>query len=91
MPYDNTNTGMMMRNDSRETEKHPEFRGSINIEGVDYWLSAWINEGKPGSKIEGRKYFSLKVSPKNPPPSTKRAPGLDPKIEADDFEDDIPF
>ena len=60
--YDNTNTGMMMRNDSRETEKHPEFRGSINVGGVDYWLSAWVNEGKPGSKIEGRKYFSLKRS-----------------------------
>jgi len=38
--YDNTNTGMMMRNDSRETEKHPEFRGSINVGGVDYWLAA---------------------------------------------------
>ena len=88
--YDNTNTGMMMRNDSRETEKHPEFRGSINVGGADYWLSAWVNEGKPGSKIEGRKYFSLKVSPKDPP-ATKRSPGLNPKTEAYDIDDDLPF
>jgi hypothetical protein len=58
MSYDNTNSGMLARNDKKETEKHPDFKGSINVDGVDYWLSAWVREGKEGGKMEGRKFFS---------------------------------
>lgn len=65
MSYDNTNSGMLARNDRKETEKHPDFKGAINVDGKDYWLSAWVKEGKPGGKMEGRKYFSLSVTPKN--------------------------
>lgn len=39
--YDNTNRGAIWKNDKRETEKHPEWTGSINVDGKDYWLSAW--------------------------------------------------
>jgi hypothetical protein len=62
--YDNTNSGMMARNENRKSDRHPEFSGSINVEGVDYWLSAWVNEGRPGGKMEGKKYFSIKINPK---------------------------
>jgi hypothetical protein len=50
MSYDNTNSGMLARNDKKETEKHPDFKGSINVDGVDYWLSAWVREGKEGAR-----------------------------------------
>lgn len=62
--YDNTNSGMLARNENRKTDKHPEYTGSLNVNGVDYWVSAWVNEGKAGGKMEGKKYFSLKVNPK---------------------------
>lgn len=88
MQYDNTNTGMLKRNPNRETEKHPEFTGSINIEGVEYWLAAWVNTAKEGSKIAGQKYFHLKVSPKDAPPKAKK-PAEAPSY--DDLDDDIPF
>lgn len=39
--YDNTNKGQIWGNDKKETDKHPDFKGSINVEGVEYWLSAW--------------------------------------------------
>lgn len=39
--YDNTNRGQIWPNDKRETENHPDFKGSINVEGKEYWLSAW--------------------------------------------------
>ena len=86
MSYDNTNSGMLARNDRKETEKHPDFKGSINVGGVDYWLSAWVKEGKPGGKMEGRKYFSLSVSPKEhaAPAPQKKATTFD------QLEDDIP-
>ena len=64
MAYDNTNSGIMYRVDDRKSERHPEFTGSVNVNGEDFWLSGWVNDGKPGGKMEGKKYFSIKLSPK---------------------------
>lgn len=84
MAYDNTNSGILARNDNRKSDKHPEYTGSLNVDGVDYWVSAWVNEGRPGSKMEGKKYFSLKINPKE-----KKA---EPMQYDKPFEgDDIPF
>lgn len=86
--YDNTNTGMMMRNRNRETDKHPEFTGSINVDGVDFWLSAWVNTGKEGSKIAGQKYFHIKIKPKDSKPVGSKP---SPAFNDSEFDDDIPF
>lgn len=89
MAYDNTNSGILARNENRKTDKHPEFTGSINVDGVDYWISAWVNEGKAGGKMEGKKYFSLKVNAKE-----QRAPAQGrPAPFKDDpsIDDDVPF
>ena len=86
MAYDNTNSGIMARSENRKTENHPEFTGSINVEGVDFWLSAWVNEGKPGGKMEGKKYFSIKINRKEGSSSTGR-----PASDSNFVSDDIPF
>lgn len=96
MSYDNTNTGMMYRNDRKEKDTHPDFQGFINVDGVEYWLSGWTKEGKPGSKMEGRKFFSLSIKPKDerkshgntsaPPDDKKSHDGF-----CSDLESDIPF
>ena len=65
MTYDNTNTGFFARNEKKETEKHPDFTGFVNVEGTEYWLDGWIREGKEGGKMEGKKYFSLVLKPKD--------------------------
>lgn len=57
--YDNTNSGALFKNDEKESEKHPDYRGSINVDGTDYWLSAWLKTSKKGAK-----FMSLSVSPK---------------------------
>jgi len=79
MEYDNRNRGMLGRNTNKQSDKHPEYSGTLNVDGVDYWLSAWVKEGKNG------KFFSLAVKPKE----TKKAP------KAKAFEDDdlssVPF
>ena len=64
MAYDNTNTGILTRNDKQGNENRPDYRGSINVDGVEYWLSAWIKEGRDGTKLAGQKYMSLSVQPK---------------------------
>jgi hypothetical protein len=35
------NRGSMFDNDHKTTEKHPDFTGSVNVEGTVYWISGW--------------------------------------------------
>jgi len=57
--YDNTNTGALFRNERKTKDTHPEYSGTINVEGKEYWLSAWVKESKAGQK-----FFSMTVKPK---------------------------
>lgn len=41
MEYDNTNRGSIWKNDNKDSEKHPDFKGSLNVNGQDFWVSAW--------------------------------------------------
>lgn len=65
MSYDNTNSGLLAKNDKQGNESRPDYRGSINVEGREYWLSAWIKTGRDGTKLAGQKYMSLSVQPKD--------------------------
>lgn len=92
--YDNTNSGMLKANESRRNDKDPTHHGSINIDGKEYWLSAFVNTGKPGGKLSGKKFFSIKVKPKlqSDRASVPTGGKNDPRPAADDeFEDEIPF
>ncbi|HLF66562.1 MAG TPA: hypothetical protein VI522_03010 [Gammaproteobacteria bacterium] len=65
MSYDNTNKGMIAKNTTATNANAPEYRGSINIEGREFWLSCWVNTGKEGTKLAGQKYFSITAQPKD--------------------------
>ena len=72
--YENANRGILARNDKQGNESRPDYRGSINVAGVEYWLSAWIKEGREGTKLAGQKYMSLSVQPKDAQPAYAPAP-----------------
>jgi hypothetical protein len=90
--YDNTNTGMLSRNDRKEKDTHPDFKGFCDIEGTEYWISGWIREAGPQAKTPGRKFFSLRFEPKNPPAQVGApATGGQASAAGSDYGDDIPF
>ena len=73
------NSGVLFKNDKKENEQHPDYKGNIMVDGQEYWLSAWIKEGKSG------KFMGLAVSPKEDY-QPKQAPK---KVSFD--ESDLPF
>jgi hypothetical protein len=82
--FDNTDRGVLYRNDNKTSENHPDYSGSVNVAGADYWLSGWLKE----SKKDGKKFFSLSVRPKN---DSKPVNKPVKSVEPDDFDQSIPF
>lgn len=81
--YDNTNRGALFRNNRKEQDSHPDHTGSINIDGKEYYLNAWIKTSQNGNK-----FFSLSVKPKDAKQSQLESPAQALPSERDD---DIPF
>ena len=77
--YDDTNRGVLFRETEKKTPNHPDMRGNINVDGVEYWLSGWTKTSKDGSK----KFLSLSVQPKEQQ--------VAPVAGSADFDDAIPF
>jgi hypothetical protein len=53
------NSGALFRNDRKEKDTHPDYKGTIRVDGQDYWISGWMNESGKGVK-----YMGLSVQPK---------------------------
>lgn len=51
MNFDNTNRGVLFPNDKKGNEKRPDFTGDLNVDGVEYRLSAWKKASKQGNNF----------------------------------------
>lgn len=78
--------GSLFKNDRKEKESHPDYKGSIMVGGVEYWVSAWIK--RPDGKAP---FMSLAAQPKEEARAPAPAPRQAPSRKADDMDDDIPF
>ena len=81
--YDNTNTGIIAKNDRKTEDKHPDLKGSLNVEGREYWVSGW----RKTRNSDGSPFYSLRLTAKddNKPQPAPRQPA------AINDDDDIPF
>jgi len=90
--YDNTDRGVLFRNDRKEKPNQPDHTGNIDVkcphceEVSQFWLSAWIKEARGN----GNKFFSLAINPKvqtgsYSPKSTNSG------NDDSGLDDDIPF
>lgn len=80
--YDETNRFTLFKNNRKEKDTHPDLTGTINVDGVEYYLNAWTKEGKSGKFISG----SIKLK------EAKSAPKPVAETTADPFSDsEIPF
>lgn len=78
------NTGGLFKNDKKETDNHPDYKGSCFVDGIEYWLSSWINTDKNGNK-----YMSLKFNKKEE--SFKDLKEKHELPNSNEFDEDIPF
>ena len=81
--YDNELKGVLFKNEDKETETHPDYKGSATIKGVEYFLDAWINTAETG-----RKYMSLKLKAKD---KQRGASAPAPAQRRQSRDDDPPF
>ena len=76
------NNGSLFKNDKKTAEKHPDYKGSAMVDGVEDCLSSWVKTGKNG------KFMSIAFEPKD---ANRVAKSNAPAREEDDDSEDMPF
>ena len=79
------NSGVLFKNDRKESDNHLDYRGGVTVNGVEYYLSAWIRT----SKKDGGKFMSLALQQKSE--AGNRAINQAKKVVEKEFNDDNPF
>ena len=77
--YENENRGAIWKNPNKSTDKHPDFTGTLNVNGDEFWVSAWKRKEGQSDKAPA---LSFQIKPKDEAPA-KRGGGSD--------DQDIPF
>lgn len=92
--YDNTNRGSIWRNERKEKDTHPDFTGTINVDGVEYFCDAWKRRPDASERAPALT-FSVKRKDKQPgkgrTDSQRSVDAQRPAAQQDDFDSDVPF
>lgn len=87
-------SGILFKNDrKREGKQDADYQGSCTINGVSYWMSAWLKDGAKGKFMS----FSFKPKDGRPVASSAARPAAAPSTPAPaagspgDADDSLPF
>lgn len=82
------NSGSLFKNMDKDGDSAPDYRGSANVDGCEYWVSGWINTAQKS----GQKYLKLSFRPKNSE-AAEAAASAEKGTAAEEvpFDDAIPF
>jgi hypothetical protein len=69
MAYDNTNRGVLFVNDRKEKDTQPDRTGTLNVDGVEYFLDGWLKTSE-----SGRQFLSVSVKRKDKQPQAAQEP-----------------
>jgi len=70
----------LFKNTRKQSESHPDYTGSIMLQGKEHYLSAWIKESPKVGK-----FFSISVG------KIKEPVGFTPKGADEIIDSDLPF
>ena len=82
--YDDNLRGALFKNRKRTEERQPEYTGNCEINGQEFWVSAWVRESK-----NGEKFFSMAYTAKDAKPVTSNVTAVTPDVT--NVNDAIPF
>jgi hypothetical protein len=83
--YDNEMRGVLFRNDKREKDSQPQAKGTCQIDGVEYWVSAWTNTDKNGNKYQSLSFQKKEDIDRQGMQQVRQA------AEPEFHDDDLPF
>lgn len=96
--FDDRNRGGIWKNERKESDTHPDFTGSMNVDGKDYWVSAWKRKEGAADRAPA---LSFSVKPKEAKAqNTTRASARSERSDdgrgaygspGKGFDDEIPF
>ena len=88
--WDDTNRGYMGQNEKGDNPKRADWKGTLNVEGVEFWMSGWDKiqyDGKPGISVSlTRKDNNGQIIKKE----VRLTPAVNQPVDTA-FNDDVPF
>jgi uncharacterized protein (DUF736 family) len=60
-----TNSGAMFKNDRKEKETQPDFKGKVNVNGMEMEIAGWKRQSQNGTAYISLVFKEPYVSPEN--------------------------
>ena len=80
------NSGVIFKNSKKTSEKSPDYKGTVNVNGKDMEISLWFKESQKGTKYFSASFqepFKKDSETKTYPNQTKYTPNIE--------DDSLPF
>lgn len=80
------NSGVIFKNAKKTSEKSPDYKGTVNVNGKDMEISLWFKESQKGTKYFSASFqepFKKDSKTKTYPNETKYTPNI--------IDDQLPF